>query len=165
MPAILRHLSFLMLASTILFTAATFSIAAEPTVVSSGMSWVGNESAIATLLQTAVTTNAEWTDLWKRAFGKDAPAIDFGRYFVACAFLGHEPGWWYSIHFDEPVVEGKSLVVPFTLVMLQVDRGPAKDPFGKDGFHGQYAMKAFPRIDGVDNIVIRGRSPEGDFPG
>jgi hypothetical protein len=126
------------------------------------MRWEGGESSIKQLLQTAITTDAEWTDLWKRAFGKAAPPMDFTRNFVACAFLGHNAGWWYSIGFSEPVVQEQTLLVPYTLVMLRVSSGP--EAFRNPGHRGQYAMKVFPKRPGLV-IVVRGRSPERHFPG
>lgn len=124
--------------------------------------WEGTESNIEQLLQTAITTDAEWTALWKRAFGKAAPPMDFTRNFVACTFLGHNAGWWYSIGFSEPVIQKQTLLVPYTLVMLRVSSGP--EAFRNPGHRGQYAMKVFPKRAGLE-IVMRGHSPEGHFPG
>jgi ankyrin repeat protein len=126
------------------------------------MGWAGTESKITTLLQTAVTTRAEWTDLWRRAFDKEAPSMDFDRNFVACAFLGHNAGWWYGIRFDEPKAQGKTLIVSYTLVMLRVEARP--EAFRNPGYRGQYAMKVFPKPQGSD-VIVRGHSPERHFPG
>ncbi len=130
------------------------------------MMWKGGESGIATLLQKAVSTDADWADLWKQAFQKEAPPMDFGRYFVACAFLGHDAGWPYDIVFDEPVVRGKTLAVDFTLVMLRLSMGrpSGRGATNGPGHGGQYAMKVFPKREGLE-IVVRGNSPEGSFPG
>ncbi len=134
--------------------------------------WEGNESAIEEPLDIAVTDGEEWSRLWRRAFGKDAPDIDFGRYFVASVFLGHRAGWWYSIDLQDPVVKGEEHMVGYGLVMLRVRMSPegSRNP----GFRGQYAMKAFPRREGLKPVVrlvakeggfdpIRGGEPWGDL--
>lgn len=125
------------------------------------MKWEGSASGIASLRQMAVTTDAEWVALWKQAFGKAAPSMDFSRYFVACAFLGHDAGWWYGIGFDGPVVQGNTLVVNYTLAMLRVSS--ERGAFDRPGIRGQYAMKVFPKREGLE-IVVRGASPEGVGP-
>jgi ankyrin repeat protein len=130
------------------------------------LTWAGNESGIEALRQTAVTTDAAWTALWKEAFGKAAPPMDFSRYFVACAFLGHDAGGAFSIGFHEPVVEGKTLRVDCTIAMrpLSFGRPSGRGASDRAGQGGQYAMKVFPKREGLE-IVVRGRSPEQDIPG
>ncbi len=122
--------------------------------------WEGKESAIGEPLDIAVTDGAEWGRLWRRAFGKDAPDMDFDRYFVACVFLGHHAGWWYSIGLQDPPVKGEEYMVGYGLVMLRVRMSPegSRNP----GFRGQYAMKAFPRREGL-KPVVRLVAKEGGF--
>jgi ankyrin repeat protein len=129
------------------------------------MTWKGSESGIASRRQMAITTDAEWTALWKQAFGKEAPPMDFNRYFVACVFLGHDAGWPCAIGFGDPVVQGKTLVVDCTLAMLQLSMGrpSGRDVSDRAGTGGQYAMKAFPNRERLE-IVVRVHSPEGVEP-
>ncbi len=141
--------------------------AAEPAVEQAereeaALRWSGGESALAAPLQAAVTDQAAWTSLWRRALGRPAPPVDFGRYFVACVFLGQDADWPYGISFGAPVVEGGRLVVPFSLVMLRLEVDPAA-PRGLRR-RGQYAMRAFPRRGALE-IVLRGDSPDGPVPG
>jgi ankyrin repeat protein len=127
------------------------------------MAWAGNESALGEPLETAVTDGAAWSDLWRRAFGKDAPLVDFDRYFVACAFLGRNPGWWYSIGFLPPSEQGKELVVGYELAMLRMSSSP--EAFRDPGFPGQYAMKVYPKREGLVPVVRCLRSEDGRCPG
>lgn len=124
--------------------------------------WEGGESEVARPQRAAVTDQAAWAALWRRALGSPAPRIDFGPYFVACVFLGHDTDWPYGISFGAPVVEGNRLVVPYSLSMLRLDAeaGERRRP----GRRGQYAMRVFQRRAGLE-IVLRGDSPEGPGPG
>jgi ankyrin repeat protein len=130
-------------------TALLADAGASPDYASMG--WEGKESAVEEPLEAAVTDRGEWDRLWRRAFGKDAPDVDFGRFFVACVFLGHRAGWWYSIGFEGPVVRGEEDVVGYGLMMLQMRLSPegSRNP----GFPGQYAMKVFPKRDGKKPVV------------
>ncbi|MBE0603963.1 MAG: hypothetical protein IH611_10130 [Deltaproteobacteria bacterium] len=113
--------------------------------------WEGKESAVGEPLDIVVTAGGEWRRLWRRAFDKDAPEMDFDRFFVACVFLGHRAGWWYSIGFDNSVVKEGEDVVGYGLVMLRMSASP--EAFRNPGFRGQYAMKTFPRRDGLKPVV------------
>lgn len=139
--------------------AFTFVFAAP---VSATERWDGIESEIESPWQGAVTTDAEWADLWKRAFGKKAPPVDFSKNFVAFAFLGHRAGWWYGISFREPAVRDGKLVVTYTLAALEVSA--TREAFRNPGYRGQYAMQVFPKREGLE-VVVRGHSPERFVPG
>jgi hypothetical protein len=122
--------------------------------------WEGKESAVGEPLDIVVTDGGEWRRLWRRAFDKDAPEMDFDRFFVACVFLGHRAGWWYSISLGDPAVKGEALEVGYGLVMLKVDAPPSV--FKNPGFRGQYRMKAFPKRGGL-KPVLRMEFKEGEF--
>lgn len=55
-----------------------------------GQEWKGSISNQKTKYTKFITNNEEWVSLWKRAFDKKAPKIDFKHYAVACVFLGYE---------------------------------------------------------------------------
>lgn len=52
--------------------------------------WKGNISDQKTKYIRVVTENEEWIGLWKRAFDKKAPVIDFENYVVACVLRGRQ---------------------------------------------------------------------------
>jgi len=125
------------------------------------MEWEGNESDVEEKLEAAVTDREEWRRLWRRAFDKEAPDVDFDRNFVACVFLGHRAGWWYSIRFGNPVEKDGEHVVGYMMAMLRV--GLSLEGAREPGFRGQYAMKVFPKKDGF-RPVVRLSFKEGGFP-
>jgi len=112
--------------------------------------WEGAESEITEPRAGVVVTAEEWETLWKKAFGKQAPAVDFNRFAVACVFLGHYPGWWYRIGFGEPEVSGSTLNISFSLADLVVeleDRGKG-GMFREYGARGQYKMRLVEKKQG-----------------
>lgn len=93
-----------------------------------------------------------WTDLWKRAFGQPAPAVDFEKFVVACVFLGHNADWLFSIGFGEPYLQDKGWVLPYELVELVLElSGPFKAS-------GQYGMKVYERKEG-NKMILKALDP------
>lgn len=115
--------------------------------------WKGFESAQKDLFIKVVENQEEWSGLWKRAFEKPAPEVDFNQHVVACVFLGHQADWLYSIHIDDPVRRGDVWVVTYELVQMILElSGPFKA-------RGQYAMKVLERTkDGPMILEETGRS-------
>jgi hypothetical protein len=76
-----------------------------------------------------------WSGLWKRAFHKPAPPVDFHKSVVACVFLGHSANWLYSIYIGDPELLENRWVIPYGLAEIILElTGPFKAS-------GQYAMK------------------------
>lgn len=121
--------------------------------------WAGPSSRIQALEQIAVTTETQWTELWKRAFGQAAPPMDFEHHFVACAFLGAKSGGAFSLAFGEPEVRGGTLRIVYSVVLKRIE-GRRRSPVAG----GQYAMKVYPKRQGLAPEV-RGYAPEGHLPG
>ncbi len=113
--------------------------------------WEGNESEPAKPFAGIIATEKDWKALWKKAFRKKAPAVNFKRYAVACVFLGHYPGWWYHIGFGRPHVSGSTMVVSYSLADLRVElrddgtRGPWSKEYGS---RGQYKMRVVEKKHG-----------------
>lgn len=120
-----------------------------------GMEREGNLSKQKNEFIGIVETQEEWTELWKRAFEKPAPIIDFDKYAVACVFLGHSAKWFYSIEFGETFMRDNKMVIPYALieVILRL-AGPFKAG-------GQYHMKVFEKKKDVKMILEKA----GQFPG
>ena len=82
-----------------------------------------------------------------RAFAKPAPDVDFGKYAVACVFLGHSADWLYAIIFGQPFMRDNQLVIPFGLAEIILElSGPFKAS-------GQYSMKVFEKKKNVKMIM------------
>ena len=94
-----------------------------------------------------VETQEQWSELWMRAFAKPAPDVDFGKYAVACVFLGHSADWLYSISFGKPFMRDNLMVIPFGLpeIILELS-GPFKAS-------GQYSMKVFEKKKDIKMIL------------
>ncbi|MDP2156341.1 MAG: hypothetical protein Q8K68_01360 [Nitrospirota bacterium] len=112
-----------------------------------GMEWKGHISDQKEEFIKVVADKKEWDELWKRAFDKPAPEVDFEKYVVACIFLGHDADWLYSIWFDNPYERNSKLVIPFDLseIILELS-GPFKAS-------GQYHMKVFKKQKGAEMIL------------
>ncbi len=105
------------------------------------MEWQGSTSAQKEELIAVITKKEEWTKLWRRAFNKTAPEIDFTKYAVACVFLGHGADWLYSISFDQPYTRGNVVIIPYTLAEMILE---LKEPFKAKG---QFRMKVFWKLE------------------
>jgi hypothetical protein len=109
--------------------------------------WTGSASDQKEEFTKVVDTREEWSALWKRAFDRPAPAVDFKKYVVACVFLGHGAGWLYSIGFDKPYRRGNDWIIPYGLqpLILELAR-----PFKASG---QYRLQVYERIPGGRMIL------------
>jgi len=123
-----------------------------------GMEWEGYLSRQSEELVTVITDGQEWNALWKRAFGVPAPEIDFEKYGVACVFLGFQSDWLYSIHLEEPCIEGELMIIPYDLMEIILE---LEAPFRASG---QYRMKAYEKKKGFGMIVQQGSCEEKDLP-
>ncbi len=115
-----------------------------------GMEWEGHLSRQAEELVTVITDATEWQALWAKAFGVPAPAVDFGKYGVACVFLGFQADWLYDIHFGDPCMADGLQIIPYDLIEMILElQGPFRAA-------GQYYMKAFERKKGYGLALQQG---------
>jgi hypothetical protein len=111
------------------------------------LAWKGSSSNQTEAFSKVVETPEEWSELWRRAFDRPAPAVHFETQVVACVFLGHSADWLYSIGFDAPRRRGDVWVIVYGLHPLILELAK---PF-KAG--GQYHMKVYERIQGAKMIL------------
>ncbi|PKN05119.1 MAG: hypothetical protein CVU74_03395 [Deltaproteobacteria bacterium HGW-Deltaproteobacteria-9] len=111
------------------------------------MTWKGSISNQKTEFIKVVETQEEWSQLWRRAFDKPAPDMDFEKYVVACVFLGHSADWLYSIGFGQPFMRDNLLVIPFGLAEIILELS------GQFKASGQYHMKVFEKKKDVTMIL------------
>lgn len=119
----------------------------EVTGAYADMEWEGNLSDQKEKFVKIVMDKPEWDDIWKRAFGKSAPEIDFENYAIACVFLGHDADWLYDISFATPFKRDNVMVIPFGLaeIILRLS-GPFKAS-------GQYHMKVVKKQKGFEMLL------------
>lgn len=115
------------------------------------MDWEGFISRQGEELLTVITDDREWTDLWKTSFDRPAPRVDFGKYAVACVFLGFNADWLYDIHIGEPRAENNILHIPYGLSELILELS------GSFRASGQYRMKAIEKKKGFGMLLERDR--------
>jgi len=111
------------------------------------MTWKGSMSNQKTEFIKLVETPEEWSQLWRHAFDKPAPDMDFGKYVVACVFLGDSADWLYSIGFSEPFMRNNVLVIPFGLAEIVLELS------SQFKASGQYHMKVFEKKKDVKMIL------------
>jgi ankyrin repeat protein len=117
-----------------------------------GMEWQGYTSHQKEQFIKMVETREEWTELWKRAFDKPAPNLDFEKYAVACVFLGYSANWLYSISFSKPIMRDNVLVITYGLSQIMLE---LSGPFRAGG---QYHMKVFEKKKDIKMILEKGLS-------
>jgi len=141
-----RFLIFILLLLFMFFPALGRSETLQP-ASSQNMTWKGSISSQKEEFIKVVETQEQWSELWKCAFDKQAPNIDFGKYVVACVFLGHSADWLYSISFGKPFMHDNSMVIPFGFAEIILElSGPFKAS-------GQYSMKVFEKKKGIKIIM------------
>jgi hypothetical protein len=113
-----------------------------------GQVWEGYVSSQKEEFIKVVTTREEWDELWKRAFDKPAPDVDFEKNSAACIFLGYSARWMYGIHMGGPVRKGDKWIIEYGLIEMRLR---LSGPF-KAG--GQYYMKIIERKN--EPVVLRG---------
>jgi hypothetical protein len=111
------------------------------------MDWEGFISRQGEELLTVITDDREWSDLWKAAFDRPAPRVDFGKYAVACVFLGVTADWLYDIHIGEPRAEKNIMHIPYGLSEIIIE---LSGPFRASG---QYRMKAIEKKKGFGMLL------------
>lgn len=114
-----------------------------------GVTWEGNSSDQKEEFVKVVGTKEEWAGLWKRAFGKPAPDMDFEHYAVACVFLGHSASWLYSIEIGKPQVRDNRLVISYGLIDVILELR-LSGPFRAGG---QYRMMVFEKRQGLEMML------------
>lgn len=119
-----------------------------------GMSWEGYSAAMKEPFIKVVDDRVQWEDLWKRAFDKPAPVVDFENFAVACVFLGDGADWLYHIAFEAPYVKDSVMHIPYRLIMnvLGMD-GELRA--GRGSFAGQYRMEVYAKQKGVTMQIDR----------
>jgi hypothetical protein len=126
---------------------SAFSFVKDSPALEESREWKGSVSYQKTKYIKVVTDNEEWVALWKRAFDKKAPEIDFEHYAIACVFLGHDADWLYSISFGKPFEKEGRLIIPYGLAEIILELAA---PFKASG---QYHMKVLKKEKGLDMIL------------
>lgn len=139
-------LIYLLLLLFMFLPVVVFSETAPP-ALPQNKTWKGSISNQKEEFIQVVETQEQWSELWLRAFAKPAPDVDFGKYAVACVFLGHSADWLYAIIFGQPFLRDNQLVIPFGLaeIILKLS-GPFKAS-------GQYSMKVFEKRENVKMMM------------
>ena len=105
--------------------------------------WKGHSCGVAEPGARVVSDEASWAALWKEAFGKEAPAVDFKRFVAVAAFAGSRSSGGWSAELLAPEAGPKGLVVPFRV------KGPAPGGFVTMAFTTPYAVRLYNRPAGT----------------
>ena len=141
-----HFLIFILLLLFIFFPVSGRAENSQPAATQS-MAWKGSISNQKEAFIKVVETQEQWSELWRRAFDKKAPNIDFRKHVVACVFLGHSADWLYSISFGNPFMRNNQLIIPFGLAEIILElSGPFKAS-------GQYSMKVFEKKKDIKIIM------------
>lgn len=99
--------------------------------------WKGQFGGPASSAAALIETAEQWERLWREDMGREAPPVDFGRYFAAAVFLGSRNTGGYDVVFLEPQISPDSVRVFYRV------RGPGKGQFVIQAFTQPYAIKLY----------------------
>jgi hypothetical protein len=112
------------------------------TVMVDGREWKGTVSSKTEQIIKVITGKEEWVRLWGKVFNKQAPAVDFDKYVIACIFPGHPAKGLYSIRFGRMHERNNKVYIPYSMELI----GPLQAI-------GQYQMKIYRKGFGKDYIL------------
>lgn len=104
--------------------------------------WKGHSCGVSEPGARVVGDEASWAALWKEAFGKQAPTVDFKRFVAVAAFAGSRNSGGWSAELLAPEFGPKGLVVPFRV------KGPAPGGFVTMAFTAPYTVRLYNRPAG-----------------
>ncbi len=104
-------------------------------------SWRGGQCGMSKPAVRMISSDADWSALWREAFRKEAPRVDFGKYFAVAVFLGARPTGGFSIKFPSPLRVGGQIVIPYRV------SAPGKSSFVIQAFTSPYGIQLYHRTD------------------
>jgi len=99
--------------------------------------WSGSYSGRQEPGSVVVADAQDWQDIWKQAFGKEAPTVDFNKYFAVAAFAGLRNTGGFSVEFLPPAAEGSSVTIPWRV------KPPGKGAFVTMAFTQPFAIQLY----------------------
>ncbi len=112
--------------------------------------WEGGQCSVREPSARLIRTKAEWAELWKTAWERDAPAVDFEKYFAVAVFAGLRNTGGYGVDFIPPVLEDGSVIIAYRVT------SPSPSGFVIQAFTQPYAVKLYRATD----IPVRLRKKE-----
>lgn len=101
--------------------------------------WSGSYSGMQEPGSIIATDAGQWQDLWKRAFSKEAPPVDFSKYFAVAVFAGPRNTGGFSVEFLPPEGGGSSIVIPYRI------KAPRPGAFVTMSFTQPFAVQLYRR--------------------
>lgn len=111
--------------------------------------WKGHSCGVSEPGARVISDAAAWAALWKDAFGKEAPAVDFTRFTAVAAFAGSRNTGGWSVELLAPEAGPKGVVVPYRV------KGPSPGGFVTMAFTSPYAVRLYNRPSGPLRAVER----------
>lgn len=103
-------------------------------------SWQGASCGVSKAASLKVESAEEWEKLWKEAFNREAPSVDFKKRFAVAVFLGLRQTGGYSVEFLEPQARADAAVIRYRT------RGPGPSSFVIQAFTTPYAIRLYNRV-------------------
>ncbi|MEK7656702.1 MAG: protease complex subunit PrcB family protein [Elusimicrobiota bacterium] len=100
-------------------------------------SWQGASCGVSKAASLKVESAEEWEKLWKDAFNREAPAVDFSTRFAVAVFLGLRQTGGYSVEFLEPAARADTAVIRYRT------RAPGPGAFVIQAFTTPYAIRLY----------------------
>jgi len=99
--------------------------------------WRGQYCGVAEPDARVIGDLREWEKLWREAFSKTFPAVDFGKHLALAVFLGTQRTGGYSIEFLEPLADKDNAILRYKL------HAPSARQFVTQAFTQPYAVKLY----------------------
>lgn len=104
-------------------------------------SWRGGQCGMSKPAVRTISSDVDWSALWREAFRQEAPQVDFGKYFAVAVFLGARPTGGFSVEFPPPLRDEGVIVIPYRVL------APGKSSFVIQAFTSPYGIQLYRRID------------------
>lgn len=110
-------------------------------------SWHGGQCGMSKPAVRTISSDADWSALWREAFRREAPKVDFSEVFAVAVFLGTRPTGGFSVEFPSPLRDEGALVIPYRV------SAPKKSSFVIQAFTSPYGIQLYKRTN--DPVTVR----------
>ena len=110
-------------------------------------SWSGQNCAVSASSTELIRDTDAWKALWKRAFGSEAPKVDFSETFALAVFVGTRNTGGFGVEFLPPKTDNSSVMLDYRL------SAPSPAGFVTMAFTSPYAIQLYKKTN--DAVVPR----------
>lgn len=99
--------------------------------------WEGANCAVAAPGERLIFDESAWKALWEESFAREAPRVDFEKYFALAVFAGSRPTGGFGVDFLAPRKAGGAVELAYAV------RAPSPSAFVIQAFTQPYAVRLY----------------------